>query len=68
MILYFLFLKTETSDEFILDEHETGKPQTWNMVSIVLDVHLVQASLCRRVLHSDGAVLVVGDVRTSCSS
>ncbi len=38
------------------------------MVSIIFDVHLVQASFCRRVFHSDGAILIVGDVRTGSST
>lgn len=37
--------------------------QTWDLVSLVLDVHLVQASLGGLVLDRDGAILVVSDVR-----
>lgn len=35
---------------------------TWNVVPLVLDVHLVQASLCGLVLDCDGAILVISDM------
>ena len=37
---------------------------TWDVVSFVLDVHLVEASLSGLELDSDGAVLVIRDVWT----
>lgn len=37
---------------------------TWNVVSIIFDVHLVQASLCGLVFDCDGAILIVSDMRT----
>lgn len=39
---------------------------TRDMVAIVLDPHLVQAFLCRRVSHCDGTILVVSDVGAGC--
>lgn len=39
---------------------------TWDVVSIIFDVHLVQAFLCRGVLHCDCPIFVVCDVRTGC--
>lgn len=39
-----------------------GAQLTWNVVPIIFDVHLVQASLCGLVLNCDGAILIVGDV------
>ena len=37
---------------------------TWDVVSFVLDVHLVEASLGGLELDSDGAVLIIRDVWT----
>ena len=36
---------------------------TWDVDAVVFDVHLVQACLCRGILHCDSAVLVIRDVR-----
>lgn len=38
---------------------------TWDVCAVVLDVHLVQAGLSRRVLHCDRPVQVVCDQRLS---
>ena len=36
---------------------------TWDVDSVIFDVHLMQASLSGRILDSNSAVLVVCDVR-----
>lgn len=36
---------------------------TWDVISFILDVHLVQASLGGLVLDCDRSILVVSDVR-----
>ena len=36
---------------------------TWNVVSFIFNVHLVQTSLCGLVLYCDGAILIVSDMR-----
>lgn len=41
---------------------QPSPPLTRDMVAIILNPHLVQAFLGGRVSHSDGAILVVGDV------
>lgn len=38
---------------------------TWNVVSFIFDVHLMQASLCGLVLDGDSTVFIVSDVRAS---
>lgn len=36
---------------------------TWNVVAIIFDVHLMQASLYGLVFDSNGAILIVSDMR-----
>ncbi len=73
MMLYYLFAKTETNPGCPSYAYMAYKVRmhcgvTWDVVSIIFDVHLVQASLCRGVFHSDGAVLVVCNMRTGSSA
>lgn len=46
----------------------SGGGVTWDVAAIVFDVHLMQTSFGRGVFHSNGAILVVGDVRTGGST
>lgn len=46
----------------VINKQSTSRLQTWDLVSLILDVHLVQAPLGGLVLDCDCAVLVVSDM------